>query len=429
MISACRKSSTILLALLIAAPALATLHSDSFDDVHAATIVDKSASEIGVIQKDAALKPPEKAAQIGERKAQVDGLVRKFPDSPDVQGSGARASLQLGDVLTAVTRASLAVKLARHKTPRQLAEALKTRAIALVAEGDYGGAFQDASQALKLFPGDRNAMILAGLTRDRKAGRAAARAASIAAGAGAATEAAGAPALIAGRPNGALQHLIDAARDSAAINRPAGFEDSVGETKQAENSLKLGDYDAMYAKASAAVKAMPDNPKVYMQRAFAGLMLKRYDDVVADATRGLTLAPKSSSLLALRAAAYGETGRADLAWTDAENAVADDPKDAFAVLQRGLAGEKIGKPADATLTDIRAAGELDPSFAHFYTDALARRGMAAGDGSGQKPAADLAPSYPTASRRPAALAGLCSLLICAGIFFLLGRLWKDEPRS
>jgi len=412
---ALKKSSTILLALILPSAALA-LHPDAFNEFRAAAIIDKSASEIGAIQKDAALEPREKAAQIEQRKAQVDGLVDKFPDSPDVQSSGARASLQEGEVAAALTRAGLAVALARHKTPKQLAEALKTQAISFVAGGDYPRAFEAAQEALRLFPQDRNAMILVGLTRERGAKKAAARAASIIAGAQAGPDT---PAEVSGRPNGALQNLLDAARDS--------YADSVEETKKAETDLKLGDYQAMRDQASAAIKAMPDNPKAYMQRAFAGLMLKSYDDVVEDATRGLALAPRSAALLGLRAAAYNETARPQLAWPDAENAVAADPRDAFAVLQRGLAAERLGKPDEQSLADIRKAGELDPSFAHFYTEALARRGQA--PAFGQKPAADLAPSYPTASRRPAALAGLCSLLICAGIYLLLGRLWKDErPR-
>src|SRR5579883_2056799 len=103
---ALKKSSTILLALILPSAALA-LHPDAFNEFRAAAIIDKSASEIGAIQKDAALEPREKAAQIEQRKAQVDGLVDKFPDSPDVQSSGARASLQEGEVAAALTRAGL----------------------------------------------------------------------------------------------------------------------------------------------------------------------------------------------------------------------------------------------------------------------------------------------------------------------------------
>ncbi len=113
---------------------------------------------------------------------------------------------------------------------------------------------------------------------------------------------------------------------------------------------------------------------------------------------------------------------------DAEAAAAAEPRNPLALVERGLAREKVLGPGDAALEDLRQAADFDPSLSHFYAEALVRRRQSMA-GAGFKPAVDLAPSYPTASRLPAAFAGLCSLLVCAGIYVLLSRLWADDDRK
>ncbi|MBI3554220.1 MAG: protein kinase [Elusimicrobia bacterium] len=284
------------------------------------------------------------------------GTAADNPDKASLAAVTSIAASQLGDSKTALARAEKAVELAQAPgaDPNLLKETLKVRAVSYAASGDYAKANEDAKRALKINPDDEAARQIELLTRGRSFGQM--------------------KSLPGKPPSPEIQGLIDQVR-KPVVNRPQGFDSTVAHTKEAETDLKLGDYQRMYDEASKAIEKLPDNPKAYMQRAFAGLMLKNYDQVIKDAEAGLKLKPGSSSLLGLRAAAYNETGKPQKALDDAAKAVEDNPKDPFAWLQKGLAREKLNEGNDEYLSDIKNAAELDPGFEHFYTEALARRGQ------------------------------------------------------
>src|SRR6185369_4220664 len=139
----------------------------------------------------------------------------------------------------------------------------------------------------------------------------------------------------------------------------------------------------------------------YMQRAFAALMLKNYEQVLKDAGEGLKLKPGSGSLLGLRAAAYNETGRPQKALDDATRAIEDNPKDPFAWLQKGRAREALKEGNDEYLDDIKNAGDLNPEFEHYYQEAMLRRE------GGKEPAA--------AAAAPRSLSPLLLALLAASV--------------
>jgi tetratricopeptide (TPR) repeat protein len=333
--------------------------------------------------------------QVTQTTAFADQTAAQYSDSPPMQAVTAIVSAQLGDTKTALIRAERGIKLAQDQKvpPDELCEILKIRAVAYAEARDYAKANADAKRILALFPKDEVAQKIEMLTRDRSMGSF--------------TVHVGMP------PPEPIQVLIDTVRPRA-VNRPEGFNSSVGHTKDAETDLKLGDYQKMYDEATNAINRLPDNPKAYMQRAFAALMLKNYEQVITDAGAGLKLKPGAASLLGLRAAAYNETNQPQKALDDAANAVLDNPKDPFSWLQKGLAREKIGEGNDEYVDDIKTAADLDPNFEHYYLEALSRRGQGT---STTAPA-----SSPAGGRgRWFVPAAMLAALLIIGVAFFAGR--------
>ena len=333
----------------------------------------------GHLRENAATHPtPEIKKELAASNAQTQGFMdaaaRKFPDNGQIQTMGAVTSSQLGDLKTAGSRANQAVSLgennlnmpgaAPEQRAKDLADALTIRSAISAQRGDKKSALDDVARALKINPDDETALRLSKLLINHHF-----HDVDVSLPAG----------MDANQANKELAELrnalaeVNAAVVRHVINRPAGFASSVGHTKDAETDLKLGDYQRMYDEATIALNKLPDNPKAYMQRAFAAYMLKRFDQAIRDATSGLKLRPGAGTLLGLRAASYNETGRPKDALQDAVAAVSSNPKDPFAWLQKGLAREKLREGDDGYLSDIKQAGDLNSEFNHFYTEALGRR--------------------------------------------------------
>jgi len=288
-------------------------------------------------------------------KAEVKEIAAQAPKSAAIQTSAARVYRQAGDYQTAFSYVNQAIALApKDSWP------LLNRGIMHFDQGDFPSAARDTKKALALDPSNRAAFSLYKLSQGR-APRAGPSANAVP---------------VVEEEQKAVNQLYTQAR--LPITRPAGFSESVSRTRQAETALKLDNYEEMHRQSSLGIAKMPENPKAYMQRAFASLFLKRYDEVIADANKGLSLQPNSSALLSLRAAAFNETVRPKQALEDAKRAVALAPRDPFAWVQKGLAREKLGEKPEEYLADLKQAAELSPDFEHFYTEALARRGTGGG---------------------------------------------------
>lgn len=339
-------------------------------------------------------------AQVVETKSFADETAKQNPDDPALQAVTSVVAAQLGDSKTALKRSERAVSLAETQKapPEELVEILKIRAVAYAESGDNVKANADAKRILKLFPDDETARKVELLTRGKPMAKA--------------------PAVAAGQPPPEdVQVLIDAVRPRPSpVNRPEGFGASVGHIKEAETDLKLGDYQRMYDEASSAVARLPDNPKGYMQRAFAALMLKNYEQVISDADAGLKLKPGSGSLLGLRAAAYNETGHPQKALEDAARAIDDNPKDPFAWLQKGLAREKLKEENDEYLDDIKNAGDLNPEFEHYYQEAMLRR-----EGGGAPSAGARSEPAPPGKSKAWFLAAVALLGVIGAVFVIIVR--------
>ena len=329
-------------------------------------------------EKAATAPTPEIKKELDTSNAQtqrfMDAAAKKFPDNGQVQTMGAVTSSQLGDLKTAGLRADRAVGLGEanlnmpgappEQRAKDLADSLMIRSAISAQRGDKKSALEDVARALKLAPDDETAQRLSKLLINHHF-----HDVDISLPAG----------MDANQANKDLAELrnslaeVNAAVVRHVVNRPAGFSSSVSHTKDAETALKMADYQTMYDDATTALRKLPDNPKAYMQRAFAAYMLKNFNQAIKDATDGLKLRPGAGTLLGLRAASYNETGRPRDALQDAVAAVSSNPKDPFAWLQKGLARESLHEGDDGYLSDIKQAGDLNSEFNHFYTEALGRR--------------------------------------------------------
>ncbi len=99
----------------------------------------------------------------------------------------------------------------------------------------------------------------------------------------------------------------------------------------------------------------------------------RYDEAIADFTKGLALEPKNAWLLADRGLSHAWKGEAEAAATDLDAAAAIDPANAVVFRARGLIAEHKGATADAVAAYTRSLQiEPDNIFA-LYHRALAYR--------------------------------------------------------
>ena len=146
--------------------------------------------------------------------------------------------VQAGDSKKAVSYGDRAVTLAREQNaaPAEAADALRTRALAYAAGRDYAKAHDDAVEALKLDPDNETAQAIEKLTREKNIPEQIA--VKIEPGAPPAPE---------------IAAILEKERAASPVNRPEGFSTTVGEMKQADATAQLGDYEAMYAKATVAL--------------------------------------------------------------------------------------------------------------------------------------------------------------------------------
>lgn len=278
-------------------------------------------------------------------------------------------------------------------------KALSGRAMANYQLGQYQAAFNDARSALQINPDDKAAIGVEKLSEGRGA----------AADDGAALAQARQDQLpVGGGP-----------RDAAV----AGVAASAQTTREAANSLGLGDFNGAISQLDRAISQNPRNAQAFNFRAIARNGLGQYDEALKDSIAGLRLAPNSLALLNTRAYTLNRVKNYAGALEAADAALKINPNDASAHANRAYALRGLGD-REGMLAEIRKAAALDPRFQSSLDSALQMPAdsdvffLFPGE---KRPAAQASGSSPTAQdRRNRFLAlGLASLVLGSVLFFLV----------
>ncbi len=348
---------------------------DEEDEFRATQQVETRTSTAVQLEKQPNAKPAEVKAAVQAAADTARAAVITHPESFAVSQAATKAALQLGDPQSAVQYAGNAVRIAQdHGDKKQKVEALKAQALAYAGAGDEPNANAAAREALKLDPSDDQAWVLKQITESHiklghvyLIGETALPTADferLINSIGRSSRAAPAP------PAGEAVAIDPHAR-GATYTRPANFAPSVADEKQAVGLAQMGDYQAAYDKAAAAVRALPDNAKARLDLATAAYLLGRLDEALAQASEVLKTHPKAADAYMLRAKARNDLLEPRDALADADAALGFNPKLGLAWAARGKARKLLGEPLEAYSVDYKKAMELEPSLSPELSAELA----------------------------------------------------------
>lgn len=111
--------------------------------------------------------------------------------------------------------------------------------------------------------------------------------------------------------------------------------------------------DDALASAKAAVGLVSDNPDLWIDLANTAMARKDYPAAIDGLTRALALDRSRADILVLRAAANRLGGRLDPALNDVDRAIAADPDNAEALLERGVLRQRRDDPEGARADWLR----------------------------------------------------------------------------
>lgn len=122
-----------------------------------------------------------------------------------------------------------------------------------------------------------------------------------------------------------------------------------------------------------SIAASPEEPAMYVHRAYARHRLGQYEKALSDLDQAVTLEPNADNLAA-RADAHLYMEQYDAAIADAEEALKKDPESSYAIIARGAALGKKGDKAKMN-EDFEKGIKIDkePAYAHataaeYYMD-------------------------------------------------------------
>jgi len=113
------------------------------------------------------------------------------------------------------------------------------------------------------------------------------------------------------------------------------------------------------AAQSAALSLEPDNVELLIDRSVTLAQARNYWEAIDDLNRALELAPGRGDVLVLRASAYRYVDALDLAAEDLAAALAHNPDDVEALLERGILRRLTGDDDGARADWVRVVS-LDP---------------------------------------------------------------------
>ena len=267
----------------------------------------------------------------------LDHMAGQSPDDPDVARLQAQQKLASGDLSGALKAAVRAVDLGGG------AEALATRGDILYRMGDYQKANDDARAALRLDPGNAEAMSLAHAT-DGRAGAAGSSPERFSLGS-AASRGEGGFAPRAGLPAGG-----DSSRRSAEQA-----------ARQGENAFRLGDNAGALSYANRGLEQSPGDLYLLALRAAIYSRRREYDKAEADANHGLEKDSQNLTLLRAKAFAQNRGKRWKDAVATSNHLLELNPNDPYGYAYRAHAYAGLGEK-DAMMADIERAARSDPRF-------------------------------------------------------------------
>jgi len=129
-----------------------------------------------------------------------------------------------------------------------------------------------------------------------------------------------------------------------------------------------------FAPLDRAIRDNPNDPKVYLDRAWAFVNFGKFDFAIADYTRAIAVDPHNAKAYVGRAEVFRDRGEYDRAVEDCNEAVRVKPDEFQGYDLRGFLFEKKGE-ADKAIADYRRALALEPRAAEA-ADGLRRLGAA-----------------------------------------------------
>ncbi len=283
----------------------------------------------------------------------IDDMLRTSPRNADVWSMNGADLLARGDA--AAGRAALDQSISLGGTP----EAFHMRGNLRVQEKDYAGAYKDALEALKLNPGDKNALHLLKSVENRvPPGERQALASGGGGGSGGAAANAGASASPAS--GFASWPALSAPRVVAGMTKPGALA-SAQKLSEAHNAYSLGDLDQVLALARRALELDAANADAHSLLARAYAQRGDYAAAVRSASAGLALRPRSADLLNTKAFAENRLKQWRDALATSNGAIEADAGAAMGYANRAHAYGGLGDKA-AMLADIRRAVGIDPSY-------------------------------------------------------------------
>jgi tetratricopeptide (TPR) repeat protein len=145
--------------------------------------------------------------------------------------------------------------------------------------------------------------------------------------------------------------------------------DPAAAARRAERGLEhfgRGEYERAVVAWTEAIHIDPANPETYVDRSWAYVLLRRYDEAIADCTAAIRLRPDSEAFNN-RGIARAAKGESDLAIADFTEAIRLRPLGVKAYLNRARAHRERGD-LDAALADASEAVRLDPGNDDTYRE-------------------------------------------------------------
>jgi len=289
-------------------------------------------------------------------------------------------------------------------TPETLSTFHRLRGAAYVVHGEYDNAIADLDEAIRLNPQDPEAFTSRGDAYARKAGLA-----RIVRDLGGLPV--GAPYI--GDVSKKNEYARAVADYDHALRLDAGYQAALhgrelarlgsGERTRVEDDLLLGGliqhmhrsqapllmrqlamlldsetYMRMaaerFAPLDSAIRDNPDDPRGYLDRAWAFVNFGKPDFAIADYTQALVIDPNDAKAYIARAEVLRDRGEYDRAVADCNEAVRVKPNEFLGYALRGFLFEKKAE-TDKAIADYRRALSLEPRAAEA-TDGLRRLGAA-----------------------------------------------------
>jgi tetratricopeptide (TPR) repeat protein len=129
-----------------------------------------------------------------------------------------------------------------------------------------------------------------------------------------------------------------------------------------------------FAPVDRAIRDNPNDPQLYLDRAWAFVNFGKFNFAIADYTQALGIDPNNAKAYIARAEVFRDRGEYDRAIADCNEAVRVKPNEFRGYDLRGFLFEKKGEK-DKAIADYRRALSLEPRAAEA-TDGLRRLGAA-----------------------------------------------------